>query len=727
MVESGRHRRTTLADLRARGVVYEADGAVWLRSTDYGDDKDRVLVKSDGEFTYLLPDIAYHRDKFARGFDLLIDVWGADHHGYVPRMKAAMQALGPRPRRAGVRHHPARQPAPGRGAGALLEARRRHRRAGRRARRGRARRGAPHLPAPVDRLAPDVRLRRGHAARPWTTPSTTCRWPTPGSAPSSGWPSEREVDAGAAGRGRPRAAHPPAGARRAARRSPSCPTPCVVAATDRAPHRITTWVRELAGAVHGFYHDCYVLGDGVAPSSPRPGSGSSRPPRSAWPSGSTCSASPRPSSCEAPVSALPLALLPDTAEVGDRGPAARSAGATPSSSPPSSAPRCSSTTRRTCGPAAARPSPPSGPGVNYATKAFLCTAMARLAAEEGCNLDVSTGGEYHVARAAGRGRRAARAARQQQERRRAAPGARRGHRPGGRRLLRRARPPRGPRRRGPARAAGPAADHPRRRGPHPRVRAHRPGRLQVRVRPGQRARPTRPCAGPSARRAVELVGLHAHIGSQVFEARFFEMAVEVLAPFVDRHGLPELSVGGGLGVAYVAGEDAPTITEWGRGGARRVRGRRASPPRSPPSPGRALVAQAAVTLYTVGTVKDLPGHPHLRGRRRGHERQPPAGALRQRLRGLPAPGGRRRATPRRHRRRQALRVRRRAGPRRPGARPTSSSATCWPRRSPVPTATRWAPTTTRSSGRRWCSSADGRARLVVRRETPDDLLALDVG
>ena len=75
-------------------MVYEADGATWLRSTDFGDDKDRVLVKSDGEYTYLLPDIAYHRDKFARGFDLLIDVWGADHHGYVPRMKAALQALG---------------------------------------------------------------------------------------------------------------------------------------------------------------------------------------------------------------------------------------------------------------------------------------------------------------------------------------------------------------------------------------------------------------------------------------------------------------------------------------------------------------------------------------------------------------------------------------------------------------------------------------------------------
>ena len=70
---------------------------MWLRSTDHGDDKDRVLVRSNGEFTYLLPDIAYHRDKFARGFDRLIDVWGADHHGYVARMKAAVAALGHSP------------------------------------------------------------------------------------------------------------------------------------------------------------------------------------------------------------------------------------------------------------------------------------------------------------------------------------------------------------------------------------------------------------------------------------------------------------------------------------------------------------------------------------------------------------------------------------------------------------------------------------------------------
>ncbi len=80
--------------LRENGYVYEADGATWFRSTDFGDDKDRVLVKNDGTYTYLTPDIAYHQNKIDRGFDELINVWGADHHGYVNRMKAAIQALG---------------------------------------------------------------------------------------------------------------------------------------------------------------------------------------------------------------------------------------------------------------------------------------------------------------------------------------------------------------------------------------------------------------------------------------------------------------------------------------------------------------------------------------------------------------------------------------------------------------------------------------------------------
>lgn len=80
--------------LDERGYIYEKDGATWFKSTEFGDDKDRVLIKKDGSYTYLTPDIAYHKDKLDRGFDKIIDVWGADHHGYVPRMRAAIQALG---------------------------------------------------------------------------------------------------------------------------------------------------------------------------------------------------------------------------------------------------------------------------------------------------------------------------------------------------------------------------------------------------------------------------------------------------------------------------------------------------------------------------------------------------------------------------------------------------------------------------------------------------------
>lgn len=86
--------KQVLEMLKAHSFLYEHEGAVWFRSTLFGDDKDRVLVKGDGEITYFLPDIAYHQDKFARGFEQVIDLWGPDHHGYVPRMQAAMQALG---------------------------------------------------------------------------------------------------------------------------------------------------------------------------------------------------------------------------------------------------------------------------------------------------------------------------------------------------------------------------------------------------------------------------------------------------------------------------------------------------------------------------------------------------------------------------------------------------------------------------------------------------------
>lgn len=80
--------------LDKKGLVFKKDDALWLKTTVYGDDKDRVLVKSDGSYTYLVPDIAYHLDKFDRGFDYLVDVFGADHHSYVSRLKASIEALG---------------------------------------------------------------------------------------------------------------------------------------------------------------------------------------------------------------------------------------------------------------------------------------------------------------------------------------------------------------------------------------------------------------------------------------------------------------------------------------------------------------------------------------------------------------------------------------------------------------------------------------------------------
>lgn len=83
-----------LSILEEKGYIYEKEGALWFETTRFNDDKDRVLRKQDGSYTYLVPDIAYHNDKYQRGFDYLVDFFGADHHGYIPRLKAAMKALG---------------------------------------------------------------------------------------------------------------------------------------------------------------------------------------------------------------------------------------------------------------------------------------------------------------------------------------------------------------------------------------------------------------------------------------------------------------------------------------------------------------------------------------------------------------------------------------------------------------------------------------------------------
>ncbi len=246
-----------------------------------------------------------------------------------------------------------------------------------------------------------------------------------------------------------------------------------------------------------------------------------------------------------------------------------------------------------------------GDGVAYATKAFLCKAMARLAHEEGMCLDVASGGELTVALAAG------------------VPAERlvlHGNNKSDDELRQ-------------ARAVGVgrivvdsfdeldrldalhAADG---LAPAvllritPGVEAHThefvmtgqdDSKFGFGLKVGDAARAVdRAHRSPS----VELVGLHAHIGSQVFVAGFFEQAVEVLAPFVDECGLPELSIGGGIGVAYVEGEEAPSITEWGAV-VRRACEHAGIEARVSAEPGRAIAAAAAITVYRVGTVKEVPG------------------------------------------------------------------------------------------------------------------------
>ena len=214
-----------------------------------------------------------------------------------------------------------------------------------------------------------------------------------------------------------------------------------------------------------------------------------------------------------------------------------------------------------------------GPGVNYATKAFLCRAMARLAVEEGMNLDVATGGEYHVVRSAGvaADRLVLHGNNKSLDELRAAMAD------------------------GVGRIVVDSFDEIDRI-EHLVAEGLDVPRVLVRITPGVEAHThefvqtgqddskfgfgvASGAAAAALERlslspAVELVGMHAHVGSQVFEARFFELAVEVLAQFFTDYDLPELSVGGGLGVAYVEGEEAPTIGQWGAAIRRAVAARR---------------------------------------------------------------------------------------------------------------------------------------------------------
>ncbi|MCB0995976.1 MAG: arginine--tRNA ligase [Acidimicrobiales bacterium] len=251
-----------LADLGQHGVVYTEDGAVWLRSTDYGDDKDRVLVKSDGEYTYLLPDIAYHRDKFSRA-TRLIDVWGADHHGYVPRMKAAMQALGHDPDELDVRitqlvrlERDGEEVRLSKRTGDIVEVR-----------------------DIVEEIGADA-MRFTYLIQSIDSPQTfdlalaaKQGMDNPVYYVQMAHARLCSIQAKVAEAGIPRLALADVDLGRLVhdrelevlRQLSELPEVVLLAARERGPHKVVAWLRDYAAAVHGFYHDCYVMGDGVEP------------------------------------------------------------------------------------------------------------------------------------------------------------------------------------------------------------------------------------------------------------------------------------------------------------------------------------------------------------------------------------------------------------------------------------------------------------------------------
>ena len=277
---------TTLDELRAAGFVYEASSAevdeapphdepgaaaedatghsqgtaTWLRTTEFGDDKDRVLIKADGTYTYFMPDIAYHRDKFRRG-TLLIDIWGADHHGYVRRMKAAIQCLGHDPDDLEILI----------GQNVVLM------RAGEVVKLSKRTGDIIELAEIIDEVGPDVAKLTFLLQSIDTRQTVDLDELVSGSMDN---PVHYVLYAHARiyGIGRMAEARGIVRADRAAvdlsvltherefeaaRVLGDLPDVLALACADRAPHKITTWVRELASAFQGFYRDCPILRDDV--------------------------------------------------------------------------------------------------------------------------------------------------------------------------------------------------------------------------------------------------------------------------------------------------------------------------------------------------------------------------------------------------------------------------------------------------------------------------------
>ena len=254
-----------LHSLEAAGASYESDGALWLRSSAYGDDKDRVLIKSDGEFTYLLPDIAYHRDKLDRAGaeGLLVNVWGADHHGYVARMKAAMAALGCNPSSLEVvvtqlvrLERDGEEVRLSKRTGDIIELREVIDEVGADAAR------FTYLLQSMD-TAPTFDLAKA-AAQVMENPvfyvqmahARVCSIATRAQAEGVERLNVDQVDLGLLVHEREL---------EIMRQLSTLEEVIAAASEERAPHRVTAWLRDFAAAVHSFYHDCYVMGTGVAP------------------------------------------------------------------------------------------------------------------------------------------------------------------------------------------------------------------------------------------------------------------------------------------------------------------------------------------------------------------------------------------------------------------------------------------------------------------------------
>jgi arginyl-tRNA synthetase len=259
--EQGNVKRV-LDDLDARGVLFEEDGATWLRATDFGDQRDRVLVKSDGSTTYLCNDIAYHRDKFERGWEHLIDIWGADHHGQVKSLQAGLEALG----------YPAGEPEVLLGQLVKLvrgaELVRLSRRAG----------TVITLADILDEVDPDVARLTFLLQGVDTTQTFDLDVVTAQSMENPVYYVQyahariasielKAVEMGVTRLPVLETSLAPLVHERELellRALEGYPGMLAEAAALRAPHRVTTWVRDFAKSFHGFYRDCRVISDDAA-------------------------------------------------------------------------------------------------------------------------------------------------------------------------------------------------------------------------------------------------------------------------------------------------------------------------------------------------------------------------------------------------------------------------------------------------------------------------------